>query len=290
MKLKLIVFLAAVSFGSLALAQNNTNEQVKLTDQEMQSGLSMVQPPEMQERIRESAISANNFLIDLSIRRVIAEQAKQRGMDQDGDLLARLRLVEDKLLFEAFIAQVEAQEIKEDKLLRLAQEQYRVFPERYRTPEEVRVRHILIKGCECAPESGREKAESILARLKAGEPFADLAIAESADSGTAYKGGDLGFFARGKMVKPFEEAAFALKEPGDLSALVETQFGYHIILLEERKQPVPKPFLEVKEELIEQIRKELQAKIREDIIRPVRERLDTDVLMKQFREAVGGSF
>jgi len=80
----------------------------------------------------------------------------------------------------------------------------------------------------------RAKAEEVLAKLRAGGDFDALAKEHSADPSNKDKGGDLGWFGRGMMVKPFEDAAFALK-PGELSGIVETQFGYHIIKLEERR-------------------------------------------------------
>jgi hypothetical protein len=80
----------------------------------------------------------------------------------------------------------------------------------------------------------KAKAEEVLAKLRAGGDFDALAKEHSGDPSNKDKGGDLGWFGRGMMVKPFEEAAFALK-PGELSGVVETQFGYHIIKLEERR-------------------------------------------------------
>lgn len=80
----------------------------------------------------------------------------------------------------------------------------------------------------------RAKAEEILRRVRAGEDFSKLAGEFSEDPGSRTQGGDLGWFGRGMMVKPFEDAAFALK-PGEVSGIVETQFGFHIIKLEERR-------------------------------------------------------
>jgi parvulin-like peptidyl-prolyl isomerase len=87
---------------------------------------------------------------------------------------------------------------------------------------------------ELDPNRTRAKAEEVLAKLRAGGDFAALAREHSVDTSNKDKGGDLGWFGRGMMVKPFEDAAFALK-PGELSGIVETQFGYHIIKLEERR-------------------------------------------------------
>jgi parvulin-like peptidyl-prolyl isomerase len=92
----------------------------------------------------------------------------------------------------------------------------------------------LAKHPELDPKESRTKAEGILQRVRAGEDFAALAQQFSTDPGSKTQGGDLGWFGRGVMVKPFEDAAFALK-PGEVSGLVESPFGYHIIKLDERR-------------------------------------------------------
>ena len=124
-------------------------------------------------------------------------------------------------------------------------------------PEEAHVRHILIAGQD---EAARSKAEKILADLHAGADFEQLAREHSQDAGTAPKGGDLGFFSKGKMVPAFEQAAFGLKKTGELSPVVQTPFGFHIIRLEGRKPATVKPFDEVKD----QLRAETIAKLKND--------------------------
>ncbi len=114
---------------------------------------------------------------------------------------------------------------------------YTANAERFVQPEEVHARHILIKVPEDADEAtrqaARERIDAIHAEAKSGANFAELAKQRS-EGPSAPQGGDLGFFGRGRMVKPFEEAAFAL-EPGAVSNPVETQFGYHVIKVEARR-------------------------------------------------------
>jgi parvulin-like peptidyl-prolyl isomerase len=101
--------------------------------------------------------------------------------------------------------------------------------------EKIRVAHILIKpkepGKQPSELEASRKAAEILVRLLNGEDFAKLAKEQSDDKANAAAGGNLGFFPRGLMVKEFEDAAFSLKEPGDLSKVVKTAYGYHIIKL-----------------------------------------------------------
>ena len=114
---------------------------------------------------------------------------------------------------------------------------YRMNPDRFSTPEQRQARHILLRSD--AKDSGelqaakRKKLEAILALAKAGKDFGQLAREHSEDA-SGKTGGDLGFFSKGQMVPPFAEAAFALKE-GEISGVVETQFGLHLIKLEQIK-------------------------------------------------------
>ena len=127
--------------------------------------------------------------------------------------------------------------------------------------EERRASHILINADKAAPAADREKArakaQEILATLKQSpEKFAELAKKFSQDTGSANKGGDLDFFARGAMVKPFEDAAFALKK-GEISDVVESDFGFHIIRVTDIKQPKQKSFEESRASLEVDARRQL---------------------------------
>jgi peptidyl-prolyl cis-trans isomerase D len=115
------------------------------------------------------------------------------------------------------------------------------------TPEQVRARHILVSlppnADDAAKQAARAKLEAARKRIQAGEDFAVVARELSDDPGSKESGGDLGFFKRGAMVAPFEEAAFSL-EPGALSGVVESQFGMHLIRVEEKKAAAALPYAE----------------------------------------------
>lgn len=131
-----------------------------------------------------------------------------------------------------------------------AKDYYEAHKANYQQSEMVKARHILIKP-QTDTEADMKKAEAeikdIQAKLMAGKKFGDLAKKYSQD-GSAKNGGELGWFGRGKMVEPFEEAAFALKS-GEVSQPVKTPFGYHLILVEERREPGPIPFDNAKEQV-----------------------------------------
>lgn len=131
---------------------------------------------------------------------------------------------------------------------------------RLATQEERRASHILITSPKGAPaaeqDKAKAKAQSLLdAVQKAPATFAEVAKANSQDPGSAVQGGDLDFFARGAMVKPFEDAVYAMKK-GDISTLVQSDFGFHIIQLTDIKSAKQRSFEETKPELIEDVKKQ----------------------------------
>ncbi len=132
---------------------------------------------------------------------------------------------------------------------------------RYTVAEERRASHILFAADKAMPAEARKKvreqAEQVLAELrKAPGSFAALAKKHSADPGSAERGGDLDFFGRGAMVKPFEDAVFAMK-PGEISGLIETEFGFHIITVAAVRGGDKKPFEAVRGEIEAEVRKSL---------------------------------
>ncbi|MFT3821877.1 MAG: SurA N-terminal domain-containing protein [Rubrivivax sp.] len=135
---------------------------------------------------------------------------------------------------------------------------------RYTTAEERRASHILIKADKDLPAADRAKAkaraEALLAEVrKSPAGFAELARKQSEDTGSAGQGGDLDFFGRGAMVKPFEDAVFAMKV-GEISPVIESDFGYHIIALTAVRGGEKKPFEQVRPEIEAEVRKSLAQK------------------------------
>jgi peptidyl-prolyl cis-trans isomerase C len=144
----------------------------------------------------------------------------------------------------------------------------------FERPEQVRASHILV-----APDpnvadpnqakiAAKAKAQKLLTKIKEGADFAQLAKTDSNDSSAA-NGGDLGFFARGEMVKPFEDVAFAL-EPNKVSDPVETQFGYHIIKMTEHRPGGVVPFDEIKANLIARLSEDNQRKLVDGFVQSLR--------------------
>jgi peptidyl-prolyl cis-trans isomerase D len=117
------------------------------------------------------------------------------------------------------------------------QDYYNAHRDDYRTPERVKARHILLSTANKPKDEVpkiQAQAEALLKQIKAGGDFAELAKKNSQDPGSAQKGGDLGWVSRGQMVKPFEDAAFSLK-PNEISNVITTEYGFHIIQVQERQ-------------------------------------------------------
>jgi peptidyl-prolyl cis-trans isomerase C len=197
----------------------------------------------------ESNITADEELVNQQF-----ETIKQQRPDVAPEQLKQLiqtDFIIQKLLQEEVVSKITVSDEE-------TQESYEARKDQFNEPEQVQASHILIMVKSEAPQeekdAARKKIEDILAQVKAGEDFAELAK-EHSDCPSKERGGDLGFFAQGQMVKPFEEAAFALSE-GEISDIVETQYGYHIIKATGRKPQRQIPFDEVKDQLQQSLLKQ----------------------------------
>ena len=140
---------------------------------------------------------------------------------------------------------------------------------RFRQEDSVHASHILIRAPEQADAAGKGKAKAqaddLLAQLKKGADFADLAKKFSQDPGSAQNGGDLGFFSKGQMVQAFEQAAFGLK-PGQTSGVVETPFGFHIIRVSETKADRDLGYDEVKAQIEDFLKQQMRDKKSQEFV------------------------
>jgi peptidyl-prolyl cis-trans isomerase C len=159
---------------------------------------------------------------------------------------------------------------------------YQQNPDRFKEPEQVRASHILITVAQDAtPEAkqaARAEADSLLKRAKAGEDFAALAKAHSKDPGSAQVGGDLNFFPKEQMVPEFSNAAWALK-PGEISDVVQSQFGYHIIKLTDRRAGRTIPLPEVKDRLEEFLKRRKQQELVQQYLQGLKAKYKVEVLI-----------
>lgn len=209
-------------------------------------------PEEVRASVLKQAKTVQQIGNNLYVRRVMAENAEKLRLDQSPEVQANLRVLRDKVLSDAYLQHLDRQNaISDEAALGQARSMYEAKPERFKTGERVRIRHILLEGSD---DKAQAKAQELLKELRAGVDFAQLAKQHSIDKGTAGKGGDLGFFEHGRMVPEFEKAAFALEKKGDLSEPVATQFGLHILQLEERHPAGTRTFDEVRDALVQEVR------------------------------------
>lgn len=226
-------------------------------------------PAEVRASVLSRPQSVQQIAGNLYVRRAMAEKAHSLKLDTGEAVQTALRLARDKVLSDVYLASIdEAHAVPQAAAEAQARSVYRAKPERFKEPEQVQVRHILLEGN--TPEV-QKRAQALLQELRNGADFAQLAKENSADQGSAAKGGELGFFARGRMAPEFEKAAFELNTAGELSSVVETQFGLHILQLQERRAAGRlTPFEEVKNALVQEIRDSVtnQARVKEaDAIR-----------------------
>ncbi len=200
------------------------------------------------------------YAIDLKLGAKAAEASK---LADTPDFKRKLAYFRDKLLVDEYL-EAETKKALADPAA--ARKLYEETTKAMKPEEEVRARHILV--------ADEETARKAAARVKGGEDFAKVAAELSTDPGSKTDGGELGFFTKDRMVAPFAEAAFKLK-PNEISEPVKSQFGWHVIQTEERREkPVP-----TFDEMKEQIDQYLTRKAQQDVVLNLRksgtvERLD----------------
>jgi len=240
---------------------------ISITRQDMLAD-SLRMPPEMRPLVLSRPQNVKQIASNLYVLRIMAKMAQEQGLDRDPKVAAIVQVARDKALADAWLA---AFDEKNTPTVEAAEKQartiYLAHPERFKVGEEVRASHILVAGKDA---DAKAQAERLLSDLKNGADFAALAQERSADKGSGARGGDLGFFGKDRMAPEFEAAAFALQKPGELSGVVQTQFGYHIIRLEERKPARTKTFDEARDELVQGIRASAAQDVRAQVAEQIR--------------------
>lgn len=226
--------------------------------------------PEYLKAMADTPQGRKEMLDTMVVRELILQQAAKDGLDKSADIEEKLQDLKKRLIVESFLKKkVEAEAKVSDEDLKKFYEQNK---DKFKTGEQIKASHILVKT--------EEEAKGILAKLKSGGNFEELARKNSADSSAA-KGGDLGWFGKGSMVPVFENAALALKE-GQISGIVKSDFGFHIIKLTGKRPAGIRPFEEVKEQISGAImpakQQEVFQKIKEELKKTATITIKEDVL------------
>ena len=270
--LTLVSFLATQT--SYAEANNSSNNNSSILIQE---GDISVTKEDTLKMFKDMSIGQKNLLFtdiekfkDLLIKQLILKKkvaaSKQKGLDKDPIVQWKFQRSENLILSNSLVNDFKSKISIPDDLHLLAKEYYDSHPEKFLNAERIKVSHILFRFKETDDKESKDKklslANTVLSELKQGMDFALAARKYSEDPGSATTGGEMNYFGRGRMVKPFEEAAFNLKKAGDISDIIETKFGYHIILLIDYHESNSTPYNKVKSELVDvQVKKYIKKKV-----------------------------
>jgi peptidyl-prolyl cis-trans isomerase C len=248
----------AASVNGVVITQEDVNRQMFILEQHLLSTQGTAIRPDMVPTLRNQIL---NRLIELELfyqeaqkqKIVVEEKEVSEKMDALKSSFPSEKVFQDEMRQMNFTEETLRTRIKKDLAVRQLVEKdilvhvkvtdedaksfYDSHPDLFKEPEKVRASHILITAeADTDPvikEERRKKLEGVKKRLDQGEDFAALAK-EFSQCPSAEKGGDLGYFERGKMVKPFEDAAFSMN-PGDVSDIVVTPFGFHLIKVTDKK-------------------------------------------------------
>jgi peptidyl-prolyl cis-trans isomerase C len=231
--------------------------------------------PEYLKAMADTPQGRKEMLDTMVIRELILQQAAKDGLDKGAEIDEKLQDLKKRLIVESFLKKkVEAESKVSDEDMKKFYEQNK---DKFKSGEQIKASHILVKT--------EKEAKDILAQLKSGGNFEELAKKSSVDSSSA-KGGDLGWFGKGSMVPAFEKAALALKE-GQISDVVKSDFGFHIIKLTGKRPAGIRPYEEVKEQIKGAImpskQQEIFQKIKEELKKTAKITIKEDVL-----NSVGG--
>jgi peptidyl-prolyl cis-trans isomerase C len=220
------------------------------------------QPSVVQKRFQEDPQQKTTLVREILTKKIIVAKARREGFDKKADIKEQLSYVFDSFITQEYLNKVVVAgvTVPEEELKKTYQDHEKEFL----LPEQVKVRHILIAVDRSAKpeerEKARTKADSILQRLNKGEDFAALAGEASDDQNSSALGGELAPFTAGKTnSEEFEKAAFALKA-NQISNVIETSYGFHILKLIEHREKRTAPFAEVRELIYNKLKADLEQK------------------------------
>jgi peptidyl-prolyl cis-trans isomerase C len=237
------------------------------------------QPSAVQKRFQDDSQQRSNLVREILMKKVVVAKAKKERFDKKPEVKEQLGYVFDNFIAQEYLAKVVTAgvTVPEDDLKKY----YREHEQDFLLPEQIKVRHILIESPkEAKPEEkekARARAEMILQRLSKGEDFAKLAIELSEDKISASNGGELAPITLGKTnSEEFEKTAFALKK-GEISVIVATSYGFHIIRMDERQEKRIAPYSEARDYIYNRLKSELEQKQVQDFMLQAIKETDMEV-------------
>ena len=226
----------------------------KMTVQEFNKELDKI--PVNMKMLVATQSGKKSYLDKLVVKKLLLREAGKEKMDTEKEFQERLADIKDQLLIESLLKKKIAADAKisDDDLKKY----YEANKESFKREREISTRHILLKT--------EEEAKQVQGKLIKGEDFIELAKKYSIDPNAGATGGEIGFHPKGSLVPEYEAAAFKLTKVGQVSGIIKTQFGYHIIRLEGTKPPSYVPFDEVKDFIKQKILQEKQSELLEKYI------------------------
>ena len=229
-----------LSFGASAFAQEDAVVakvgDLEILQSELDLAVANLDPQLQQLPDEQKRVAALSGAIDVKL---LAQGAAEEGLAETEDFQKRMEYIKDRELHNSYFRKHVVDAVTDEEVKARYEKEIAALPKQ----EEVNARHILVKT--------EEEAKAVIADLDAGKDFAELAKAKSEDSNKD-DGGDLGWFSKGRMVLEFEEAAFALEKGAYTKTPVQSQFGFHVIKLEDRRDVQP-PALEQVEPQVRQL-------------------------------------
>lgn len=266
------------------------NSSTHVTSLEFEAELQRI-PAEMRAEFVAGNKRVGDLLLQLLLRKTLALQARAAKLDQDPVEAARMRGEVDKVLAQLRLTSLEDAaaaefDAKRDTFVGRANELYTVDKQRYRTAEEVSASHILFDTKKHTSDEAKALAQAARARVVAGANFNTVAKDVSEDPSAKENDGKLGYFTRQRMDAAFSKSAFGLKQVGDVSEPVQSSFGWHVIRLDGRKEPRVKSFDEVRDEILEGLKKRYVDEKRELAVNAVRNDPATSIEDPQVKATV----
>jgi len=261
-KLLVIIFLAILAAGCTPKESSTGTVLAKVNDSEITKEDFIERINRLPEWARErfqSEEGKKNFLDEIIKEELLFQEAEKQGLNKDKEFQKRLEEFKKMTLISTLLKKEIEEKTKADA--KEVRDFYEGHPDEFMSGLEVRTSHILV--------DTKDEAEDIFKKIQQKESFTDLASKFSKDKGTAEKGGDLGFFGKGRMVPEFEKVAFNLKLK-EISQPVKSKFGWHIIQLTDKKEGMARDFEEVKASIEKRLTLEKQKTLFDSYIKSLR--------------------
>jgi peptidyl-prolyl cis-trans isomerase C len=289
-----LVLAACVAAAGAAYAQTGaddvvliSNSHAKVTRAEYSAELLKL-APDLRISFANNPRRVNDLLVRMLVQKSLAAQARAAKLDASPEARLRVQLEVDRLLAQLMVDSVEAAASAEfdanpAPYEARAKELYTIERARFATPDQVSATHVLFDVKKRGADDAKRLAQEARAKILAGADMGKLAYEQSDDPSAKRNNGALGWFGKKEMDPAFAEAAFALGNPGDVSEPVQSEFGWHVIRLDGKRPASVKPYDEVRETIIVDLKKRYIDEKRDEAIGAIRR----DPATQLNREAVG---